>query len=151
CQSWPALRQFVGQSLSSGVTNYVASTPNTINYVEAGYAIAKGFPVAYVQNASGNFTLPTALNVSTALQHALLHDDLTQDLTGVYAAPEANAYPVSSYSYLVTPTDNIDPAKGAVLGAFIVYIVCAGQREATALGYSPIPPNLVQTAFDAVN
>jgi phosphate ABC transporter phosphate-binding protein len=151
CQNWKTDRPFVGQSLSSGVTNYVASTPNTINYVEAGYALAKGLPVAYLGNASGNFSLPLSQNVSTALTHAVLYPDLTQNLTGVYAAPEPNAYPLSSYSYLITPTSNIDPAKGNVLGRFLLYVACAGQQSAPLLGYSPLPKNLVQIVFDAIN
>ncbi|MGZ4689582.1 MAG: substrate-binding domain-containing protein [Acidimicrobiia bacterium] len=151
CANWKTDRPFVGQSLSSGVTNYVASTPNTINYVEAGYALAKGLPVAYVGNASGNYSLPVSANVQTALTHATLNADLTQNLGGVYAAPESNAYPLSSYSYLITPTDQIDPAKGRVLGQFLLYVACAGQREAPLLGYSPLPKNLVQVVFDAIN
>jgi phosphate ABC transporter phosphate-binding protein len=151
CQNWPTDRPFVGQNLSSGVTNYVASTPGTINYVEAGYALAKGYPVAYVRNGSGNFAVPLSQNVATALVHAHLNADLTQDLGGVYVAPEANAYPVSSYSYMIAPTSKIDADKGAVLGKFILYAVCAGQKAAPLLGYSPLPPNLVQIAFDAVN
>jgi phosphate ABC transporter phosphate-binding protein len=151
CSSWSTNHPFVGQSLSSGVTNYVASTPGSINYVEAGYALAKGFPVAYVRNASGNFTLPTSNNVATALTHARLYPDLTQDLRAVYVAPEANAYPVSSYSYIVAPTSNVSPDKGNVLGKFLLYVACAGQQEAPLLGYSPMPPNLVQVVFDAIN
>ncbi len=151
CANWRTDRPFVGQSLSSGVTNYVSSTPNTINYVEAGYALAKGLPVAYVGNASGNYALPLSGNVQTALTHARLHPDLTQDLSGVYVAPEPNAYPLSSYSYLITPTDQIDPAKGHVLGQFLLYVACAGQQAAPLLGYSPLPKNLVQVVFDAIN
>jgi phosphate transport system substrate-binding protein len=129
----------------------VASTPNTINYVEAGYALAKGFPVAYVHNQSNNWALPLSQNVSTALTHATLNPDLTQNLGGVYNAPEANAYPVSSYSYLITPTSVIDPAKGLVLGQFLLYVACAGQQEASLLGYSPLPPQLVNFVFQAIN
>jgi phosphate ABC transporter phosphate-binding protein len=151
CANWPTDRPFVGQSLSSGVTNFVASTPGTINYVEAGYALAKGFPVVYVHNVSGNWALPLSQNVSTALTHATLNADLTQNLGGVYAAPEPNAYPISSYSYLITPTDAIDPAKGLVLGKFLLYVACAGQSEAPLLGYSPLPIQLVSFVFQAVN
>jgi phosphate transport system substrate-binding protein len=151
CASWPTDPPFIGQSLSSGVTNFVASTPNTINYVEAGYALAKGFPVAYVHNASNNWALPLSQNVSTALTHATLNADLTQNLGGVYNAPEPNAYPLSSYSYLITPTSVIDPAKGLVLGKFLLYVACAGQQEAGLLGYSPLPPQLVNFVFQAIN
>jgi hypothetical protein len=88
--------------------------------------------------------------VASALRHATLNQDLTQDLTGVYNAPEANAYPMSSYSYMITPTAGFDPAKGNVLGGWIIYIACAGQQKAASLGYSPLPPNLIKADFDAV-
>jgi hypothetical protein len=87
--------------------------------------------------------------VSLALTHATLNSDLTQNLGGVYAAPEASAYPLASYSYLIAPTKGFDPAKGAVLGAFIIYAVCGGQQWAESLGYSPLTQNLVEAAFNA--
>ena len=103
-----------------------------------------------VKNVSGNFTLPTAANVAIALQHAKLHPDSTQDLSGVYTAPEHWAYPISSYSYLIVPTDaSISDAKGSVLGQFIIYLACTGQQAAARLGYSPMPKQLVGFAFDA--
>ena len=37
-----------------------------------------------------------------------------------------------------------------MLGKWIIYIACAGQQEAAPLGYSPLPPNLVQAVFAAV-
>ena len=43
----------------------------------------------------------------------------------------------------------VDP-KGYVLGTWIIYIACGGQREAAPLGYSPIPPNLIAADFAAV-
>jgi hypothetical protein len=73
---------------------------------------------------------------------------------------------MSSYSYMILPCvapstvfascsttmpANFDSAKGFVLGTWILYIACAGQREAAPLGYSPLPPNLVQADFDAVS
>src|SRR5207342_1977250 len=90
-----------------GVANFVSNQAiglGSIGYVEAGYAFQRGFPVANLRNKSGAFVQPTATNVSTALQHAQLYADRTQNLTGVYNAPEGNAYPMSSYSYIVTPT-----------------------------------------------
>src|SRR6202011_2769950 len=52
---------------------------------------------------------------------------------------------------LITQTTGFDPAKGNVLGTWMIYIACAGQREATPLGYSPMPPNLIQDVFNAVH
>ena len=154
---WPygpgCLDNGVGQRGSDGVANYIANPGlgvGAIGYVEAGYAIARQFPVVAVKNASGVFTLPTAHNVATALQHAHLNLDSTQQLGDVYTAPEKTAYPISSYSYMIVPTDSsISTDKGNVLGQFIIYFACAGQQAAERLGYSPMPKELVQFAFDA--
>jgi phosphate transport system substrate-binding protein len=153
CSLWPPFPGSQQQNGSDGVANFVANDAvghGAIGYVEAGYAFGRGFPVASLRNASGNFTQPTSSNVAVALRHATLHADLTQNLTGVYRAPESNAYPMSSYSYLITQTSGFDPAKGFVLGTWMIYIACAGQREAAPLGYSPLPPNLIADVFAAV-
>jgi len=155
---WPygqpgCLQAAIGQRGSDGIANYVANPGlgnGAIGYLEAAYAVSRNFPVVAVKNVSGNFTLPTAANVAIALQHAKLHPDSTQDLSGVYTAPEHWAYPISSYSYLIVPTDaSISDAKGSVLGQFIIYLACTGQQAAARLGYSPMPKQLVGFAFDA--
>jgi phosphate transport system substrate-binding protein len=101
------------------------------------------------------------------LKAALLHTDLTQNLTNVYTNPVANAYPLSFYSYLITPcsptlaevqgttcdgmgASTFSKAKGFVLGRFIGFAACAGQQQMTALGYAPLPENLVQDDFKAI-
>jgi len=169
CSLWPPFNGSINANGSDSVANFVANDvlgSGAIGYVEAGYAYGRGFPVASLHNASNNYTQPTSQNVATALTHATLYSDLTQNLTQVYRAPESNAYPMSSYSYMIlpcvapptasptcstAPVPNFDAGKGFVLGTWIIYIACAGQREAAPLGYSPLPPNLVKADLDAVN
>ena len=143
----------IAQLRSDGVANYIANPGlgnGAIGYVEAGYAIARRFPVVAVKNKSGHYVYPTAINVATALKHAHLNNDSTQELSQVYTASENNAYPISSYSYMIVPTDSsISTAKGQVLGKFIIYFACTGQQQAEKLGYSPLPKELVEFTFDA--
>lgn len=151
--SFPEFQGSVAQSGSDGVANYVHSEttgPGAITYVETAYALQRGRPVAFLKNASGAYTLPTSKNVSTALTKVTLNDDHTQNLDQVYVNPDPVTYPMSSYSYMISPTGNFDPAKGNSLGKFMIYFACEGQRKADLLGYSPIPPNLVQIVFDGV-
>ena len=100
-----AAGNLVGQNGSDNAANYVSalSSNGAITYVETAYAKEHNFPVASVANASGNAVQPTSVNDATALEAAILHADLTQDLTNVYTNPLPNAYPLSAYSYLVTP------------------------------------------------
>jgi phosphate transport system substrate-binding protein len=169
CSQWPSFPGSISVAFSDGVATTVANDAlgvGSIGYVEAGFAFGRGFPVANLHNASGNYAQPTSVNVATALQHATLNADLTQNLAAVYRAPEANAYPMSSYSYMILPCvapssdvascsptapATFGPDKGFVLGTWIIYIMCAGQRSAAPLGYSPLPPNLVAAGMAAVN
>jgi len=152
--NFPVASGFIGQTGSDGVANYVANLSTgigAIGYVETGYALQRGFPVAAVKNKSGHYMLPTPVNVSTALQAARLNPDNTQILTGVYNNTTSNAYPISSYSYMITAKGNgIVEKKGAVLSSYIHYFACEGQQKASVLGYAPLPPVLVQVVFNAI-
>jgi phosphate transport system substrate-binding protein len=162
----------IGQNGSDNEADYVsaASSNGAIGYVETAYAIEHDQPVASIINQSGNAVQPTSVNDATALEKAILYSDLTQNLTNVYTNDLPNAYPVSSYSYLVTPcspslaagqdsttkcsgpdgVSSFPPAKGQALGQFVAFLACAGQQKMALLGYSPLPPNLVQEDFNAI-
>jgi phosphate ABC transporter phosphate-binding protein len=153
---------FIGQSLDSGVTGYVAqpTSEGTITYTEYSYALQSGFPVVELLNAAGYYTLPTASDVAVALVKARINEDssdpttyLTQNLADVYGDPDPRTYALSSYSYLIIPTTTASPfstAKGATLSAFSYYLLCQGQQTMGPLGYSPLPINLVEAGFKQI-
>ena len=147
--NWPTVTGASGQPYSDGVANYVARGDGAVTYVEASYAIERRVPVAAIKNQAGNYVLPTAANVASALTQARLNPDRTQVLTGVYTAG-GQSYPISSYSYLLAKASNIDAAKGKAISQFVYYFACAGQKKAAPLGYSPLPVNLVKAAFEAI-
>jgi hypothetical protein len=144
------------QTGSNGVADYVASSyaEGAIGYVEYAYALNQGYPVVKLLNSAGYYSLPTATNVAVALTKAQIDpSDLTANLDGVYVNPDPRTYPMSSYSYMIVPTDTSSPfntAKGKTLSTFIDYFLCKGQQKAAPLGYSPLPQNLVQAGFQQV-
>jgi phosphate ABC transporter phosphate-binding protein len=148
----------IGQSGDLGVSGYVsqAQADGAIGYVEYSYALETGFPVALVLNSAGYYTEPTAQNVAVSLLKAQINYDksspdyLTQNLSEVYTDPDPRTYELSSYSYMILPTDLSAPmttAKGYTLGAFGAYLLCQGQVPLDALGYSSLPINLVEAGF----
>ncbi|MCC4909794.1 phosphate ABC transporter substrate-binding protein PstS [Microbacterium sp. cx-59] len=156
------LSAYKAQSGSLGVSGYVSQNygEGSITYVEYSYAMKSGFPVVKVKNAAGSYVEPTAANVEVALRAARINEDtgspdyLTQILDGVYNNPDPAAYPMSSYSYMIVPTQAtgiFNESKGYTLGEFVKYVVCQGQKQAGALGYSPLPNNLVEAAFKQIS
>jgi phosphate transport system substrate-binding protein len=165
--SFTSLYPSVFKSLkgSDGVTGYVSqnTSEGAITYAEFSYAATLAhFPVVKLLNAAGYYVEPTAQNVAVALLAAKIHTEnpsadnyLTQDLSGVYTDTDKRAYPLSSYSYLIEPTQvvsgsNFNTDKGRTLAAFANYVICEGQQSAESLGYSPLPMNLVQAGADQV-
>jgi phosphate transport system substrate-binding protein len=141
---------------SQGVAGFVAqdSSEGAITYVEYSYARNSGFPIAKVLNKANYYVEPKATSVAVALLQAKINpSDLTSDLSQVYVNPDPRAYPLSSYSYMVIPKDTTPPfnaEKGKTLSDFAYYFLCEGQQQADALGYSPLPINLVAAGVDQV-
>jgi phosphate transport system substrate-binding protein len=157
---FPTIPGFKYQSGSSGVAGYVSQDygEGAITYVEYSYALQSGFPVAKILNSAGYYIEPAASSVAVALLQAQINttpgpDYLTQILDGVYNNADPRTYPLSSYSYMIVPTEVggvFTETKGATLGAFGQYMLCEGQQQAEALGYSPLPMNLVMAGFDQI-
>lgn len=152
---FPQISGFKYQAGSNGVSGYVSQDygEGAITYVEYSYALESGFPVAKVLNDSNYYIEPTAKSVAVALINARINSDLTQNLDGVYSSTDPRSYPLSSYSYMIVPTQTtrvFTAQKGATLSAFAQYMLCEGQQQAEALGYSPLPMNLVQSGFEQI-
>lgn len=152
---YPTFNGSKGQVGSNGVADYVSASygEGAIGYVEYAYAKRVDYPVAGLLNAAGYYAQPSASNVAVALTRARINSDLTQELDAVYRNTDPRTYPMSSYSYMIVPTTTASPmttAKGTSLSTFINYFLCAGQRKAGILGYSPLPGNLVTAGFNQV-
>ena len=146
---------FKGQNGSLGVAGYVSQDygEGAITYVEYSYAMKSGFPVVKVLNKAGYYVEPTYQSVAVALMSAAINPDLTQNLDGVYNSTDPRAYPMSSYSYMIVPTQTnklFTTEKGKTLSRFANYMLCEGQQQASALGYSPLPMNLVQAGSEVL-
>jgi ABC-type phosphate transport system substrate-binding protein len=152
---------FPGAKSENGSTNvatYITASygNGAIGYDEYAYALNAHYPVVAMLNPAGYYVLPSASNVAVALTQAVINeipnnpDFLQQNLDDVYTYTDPRSYPLSSYSYLIVPREhttlptNFSTAKGKTLSTFINYLLCAGQNQVAALGYSPLPLNLVK-------
>ena len=162
---YPQFGSAKAENGSNAVSVYVTSNygEGSIGYDEYAYALNAHWPVVYMQNPGGYYVLPTASNVAVALTQAQINENtsspdfLQQNLDNVYGYTDPRSYPLSSYSYLIVPRNGtkIPPIfnsnVGRSLSTYIDYYLCAGQKEAASLGYSPLPLNLVQGGLQQVN
>lgn len=140
--NWPV---GIGGKGNEGVTGQVKQTPNTIGYVELIYALQNNLPVGLIKNKSGNFVPASLASVTAAATGALANtpDDLRVSITD---SPGADAYPVSSYTYILAYKDQKDAAKGKALVDYLWWCIHDGEKFASGLNYAPLPDEIVKRA-----
>jgi phosphate transport system substrate-binding protein len=145
--SWPI---GIGGKGNEGVTGQVKNTPNTIGYVELAYAVQNKLPVAQVKNSSGNYITPSIDAVTAAASGSAANtpEDLRVSITN---ASGPQAYPISSYTYILVYKNQKDAGKGKALVDFLWWGIHDGEGFAKDLQYAPLPDDIVKRAEAKIN
>ena len=135
----------LGGKGSEGVTGQLRQSPGAIGYVELTYAEQNHLPVAKIKNQAGNYIAPTAQSTTAAINAftAQLSQDPRQPIVNPPASA-ADAYPISTLTFLIIPKDGPDNGKRKALKSFIQYIISDGQPAAGSLNYAPLPDGVKQ-------
>jgi len=137
--SWPV---GLGGAQNAGVTGLVKQTPNSIGYVELIFAVQNKMGYGQVKNSAGNFVKADIASVTEAAAGAA--KDMPADFrVSITNAPGKNAYPISSFTWLLVPAKIADQAKARQIKAFLHWALTEGQKNATALAYAPLPPAII--------
>jgi phosphate transport system substrate-binding protein len=137
--NWPV---GLGGKGNEGVAGLVKQTPNSFGYVELIYAIQNNMPYGKVKNASGNVVKADLASVTAAAAGAA--KDMPADFrVSITNAPGKNAYPISSFTWLLIPEKFSDAAKRDAIKGFINWMLVDGQNEVEALSYAKLPKEVV--------
>ena len=144
---WPVGQ---GGKGNEGVTGQIKQQPNTVAYVELAYAEQNKLPVALVKNAAGKYIAPSidAVVAAAASASAQTPEDLRVSITN--AAGE-NAYPISSYTYILAYKEQKNADKGKALVDFLWWGIHDGEQFAKPLLYAPLPEEIVKRTEAKIN
>ena len=136
---WPV---GLGGQGNEGVTGTVKNTPNSIGYVELIYAESNKIPHGNVKNAAGVFVKASLAGVTAAAAGAAkeMPDDFRVSITN---APGKDAYPISSFTWLLIPSKFTDASKRDALKGFVTWMLADGQNYAESLSYAKLPKEVV--------
>ena len=138
--NWPV---GLGGKGNEGVTQQVKQVEGALGYVELIYALSNNLPYAQIKNAAGNFSTPSLESVSAAAAGVNLAKD-TDFRVSITNAPGADAYPISSFTWLLVRKDNKDPAKAKLIRDFLAWMITPeAQKMAADLHYAPLPTPIV--------
>jgi phosphate transport system substrate-binding protein len=134
---WPA---GLGAKGNEGVAGQVKQMEGSIGYVELAYAKQNNLPYAMIQNAAGEFVLPTIESVTAAAAGAVSSLPANTDYRiSIANAPGAGAYPISSFTWIIIYQNQPDAEKGRKLVDFLRWALEQGDASAAALDYAPLP------------
>ncbi len=144
--NWPV---GVAGNGNQGVADLVKETPNSIGYVELIYSEQHDLPYAGVRNRAGQFPLPTLDSVTAAAR--AVADHMPADFrVSITDAEASDAYPISSFTWLLIPARISDTQKGAAMKKFLEWMLADGQTLATALRYAPLPSQVIALERKAI-
>jgi phosphate transport system substrate-binding protein len=145
--NWPI---GLGGKGNEGVSGQIKQTEYSIGYVELVYAIQNHLPYGQVRNQAGNFVKADLASVTAAAAGAAenMPDDFRVSITN---APGKNAYPISSFTWLLVPSKIQDPGKDKVIKDFLHWMLGPGQSYTGALAYAPLPKPVVAKEEKAIS
>jgi phosphate transport system substrate-binding protein len=137
--NWPA---GLGGKGNDGVMGLVKQTPDSIGYVELIYALSQKIPYGSVQNAAGKFLKADLAGVTAAAAGAAktMPDDFRVSITN---APGAGSYPISSFTWLLIPSQFQDAAKREAIKGFLNWMLADGQNYNEGLSYAKLPAAVI--------
>lgn len=147
---WPT---GLGAAQNSGVAGMIKQTEGAIGYVELIYALQQKMAYATIQNSAGGYLKPTLASVTAAAAGAAksMPADFRVSITD---APGKEAYPISTFTYLLIPSEIKDPAKKAAVVGFLNWMLTNGEKEVQDnpnLGYAPLPKSVIDKEMKQIS
>jgi phosphate transport system substrate-binding protein len=129
---------------NDGVTALIKQSPGAIGYVEYGYAANNKLAFAELENKAGEYVKATPESGAATLATTKFPP------TVLRAWPEdpdgKGDYPIASFTWLLLYKTGNDKTKLDALKKFVTYGLTDGQKLAEALGYIPLPTDIVAKA-----
>jgi phosphate transport system substrate-binding protein len=134
---WPV---GLGGKGNEGVAGMIRQIQGSIGYVELIYAVQNNINYGTVRNSSGAFVKASLDSVTAA---AASMKNMPADFrVSITNAPGKDAYPISSFTWLLIPQKSKDAAKGKMIADFLNWMLDNGEKMTAELTYAPLPQSV---------
>jgi phosphate transport system substrate-binding protein len=135
---WPT---GLGAKGNDGVTGLLKQQGGSIGYVELIYAVKNKMSYGNIQNKDGNYV---KAELSTVAAAAASVKQIPADFrVSITDAAGKDAYPLSTFTWLLVPAQIADAGKKTALTGFLQWALTKGQGEVEALDYVKLPAAVV--------
>ena len=128
-----------GAEGNGGVAASVYRTPWSIGYVEQSYSKGLLLPSAAIRNQAGHYIIPSTQSIAA---DAAQKPDITPTDFSIVNEPGTDSYPISGYSWALVYAHQPSQATGQALVNLLDWLTHAGQADAAATSYVPLPSRI---------
>jgi phosphate transport system substrate-binding protein len=142
---WPV---GLGAKGNEGVAGMIRQMEGSFGYVELIYAVQNHIPYGVIKNAAGNW-VKASLEGATAAAASVpkMPEDFRVSITN---APGKDAYPISSFTWLLIPVQSKDAGRGKIISDFLTWMLDSGEGMTKELAYAPLPESVSSKVRDAI-
>jgi phosphate transport system substrate-binding protein len=135
---WPG---GTGAKGNDGISRTVRQTKNSIGYVEYGHALQTKLSYAALRNNAGQYAKPhpQSFQIAAAGADCTRTSDFDLMMTDVQ---RDDAYPIVATVFALMQKSNA-PARTRATLNFFEWSLDKGAKDASDLGYIPLPPDLI--------
>jgi phosphate transport system substrate-binding protein len=134
--NWPV---GLGSKGNPGVAGVLKYFPGAIGYLELGYALLNGMPVALLQNKAGRFIKPSPISASNSANVALPADTRIS----ITDTDALEGYPISSFTWVLVFKEQAyggrSEERASALSRALWWMTHEGQKYTEPLHYAPLP------------
>lgn len=135
--NWPT---GIGGKGNENVAASVREYPGAIGYVELIYALQNNINFGSMRNSDGNWVKASIDGVTAAA--ATVKNMPADYRVSITNAAGPNSYPISSFTYLLIPTQPKDTNNEKVIKDLLSWCIKSGEGEVSTLSYAPLPDAL---------
>jgi phosphate transport system substrate-binding protein len=152
--AWPAAHGTLAEHGNSGMLAGCQATVGCVAYIGISYlskALAAGLGEAQLANSLGQFELPTAATISSAVT-SFVSSTPTNETISMVDGPASGGYPIVNFEYAIVSANQPSAARARDIKAFLHWAITTG-NSAQYLGqvrFEPLPATVVSLSDDQI-
>jgi phosphate transport system substrate-binding protein len=150
---WPTVSGALAETGNSGMLSGCSATPGCIAYIGVSYlqkAQAANLGEALIQNAKGQFVLPTTATVTAAAASFTAKTPKSGAISMINSSAKG-AYPIINYEYAIVLANQPSSTTAAAIRSLLTWAISPAQGSSTtflnSVNFVPLPAKVVSQSI----
>jgi phosphate transport system substrate-binding protein len=152
--AWPATRGALAEHGNSGMLAGCRATVGCVAYIGISYlsgALAAGLGEAQLANSLGQYELPTAATISSAVT-SFVSSTPTNETISMVDGPASGGYPIVNFEYAIVNAHQPSMTRARDIKAFLHWAITTGNsaQYPDEVRFEPLPTTVVSLSDDQI-